>query len=187
MNNHSNNYPKLHNAAWPGIVGKGDNGEPPIDLDTLLDLTANAEVDGIKFDGIDLILHDPHVDIDASEDQVQALADKVTQRGLMVGTVVAPVWPPLGGGSALGEAEERARFLQQVGKACRIAAKLRELGVRPCGSVRIDSACDPGSWAADPENSQRRIAQTFQQACDIAEDHGERLAAEGEICTFART
>ena len=182
MNNHSNDYPKLHNAAWPGIVGKGDDDEPPIDLDTLLDLTANAEVDGIKFDGIDLILHAPHVDIDSSDDQLQALADKVTQRGLMVGTVVAPVWPPLGGGSALGEAEECARFLQQVGKACRIAAKLRELGVRPHGSVRIDSACDPGCWAADPENNQRRIAQTFQQACDIAEDHGERLAAEGEIC-----
>ena len=182
MSNHPNNYPKLHNAAWPGIVGKGDDSEPPIDLEPLLDLTANAEVDGIKFDGIDLILQDPHVDIDSSDDQLQALADRVTQRGLVVGTVVALVWPPLGGGSALGEAEECARFLQQVEKACRIAAKLRELGVRPHGSVRIDSACDPGSWAADPENNQRRIAHTFQQACDIAEDHGERLAAEGEIC-----
>jgi len=29
---HANNYPKLHNAAWPGVVGKGDGGEPPIDL-----------------------------------------------------------------------------------------------------------------------------------------------------------
>jgi len=182
MSDHSNNFPKLHNAAWPGIVGKGDDGEPPIDLDTLLDLTANAEVDGIKFDGIDLILHDPHVDIDASKDELQTLADKVAKRGLMIGTVVAPVWTPLGGGSALGEEEERARFLLQIEKACRIAAELRELGVRPGGSVRIDSACDPGSWALDPEKNQERIAQTFQQACDIAEEHGERLAAEGEIC-----
>ena len=23
-----NNYPKLHNATWPGIVGKGDDSEP---------------------------------------------------------------------------------------------------------------------------------------------------------------
>jgi hypothetical protein len=30
--------------------------------------------------------------------------------------------------------------------------------------------------------NQRRIAETFRQACKIAEDHGERLAAEGEIC-----
>ncbi len=30
-NAHTNNYPKLHNAAWPGVVGKGDGGEPPID------------------------------------------------------------------------------------------------------------------------------------------------------------
>ena len=44
-----NNYPKLHNATWPGIVGKGPDSEPPISLDTLLELTANAEVDGVKF------------------------------------------------------------------------------------------------------------------------------------------
>jgi hypothetical protein len=44
---HTNTYPKLHNAAWPGVVGKGEGSEPPIDLDTMLDLTAAAEVDGI--------------------------------------------------------------------------------------------------------------------------------------------
>ena len=48
MTEHANNYPKLHNAAWPGVVGKGDDGEPPIDLDTMLNLTADAEVDGVK-------------------------------------------------------------------------------------------------------------------------------------------
>ena len=62
-----NNYPKLHNAAWPGVVGKGDGGEPTIDLDTMLDMTAAAEVDGVKFDGIDLFLALPHFDIDAAQ------------------------------------------------------------------------------------------------------------------------
>ena len=37
-------------------------------------------------------------------------------------------------------------------------------------------------WAQGPEGNQKRIADTFREACDIAEDHGERLAAEGEIC-----
>ena len=47
--------PKLHNAMWPGLVGKGDDEgqEPPISLEHMLDLTAAAEVDGQKFDGID--------------------------------------------------------------------------------------------------------------------------------------
>ena len=31
-----NNYPKLHNAMWPGLVGKGPGSEPPIDLETML-------------------------------------------------------------------------------------------------------------------------------------------------------
>jgi len=178
----SNAYPKLHNAAWPGLVGKGDDGEPPIDLDTLLDLTAGAEVDGVKFDGIDLFVIAPHVDIDSTSGQLQELADKVTERGLVVGSLVAPVWPPTGGGSAMGSPEEQSLFLEQVKKACRIGAELRELGVRPYGVVRIDSACDPGTWSADPHSSQIAIAETFTKACEIAEDHGERLAAEGEIC-----
>ena len=35
---------KLHNAMWPGLVGKASQGgdEPDIDLDTMLDLSANA-------------------------------------------------------------------------------------------------------------------------------------------------
>ena len=41
---HNNTFPKLHNAMWPGLVGKGSPGaEPAIDLDTMLDLTAKAQ------------------------------------------------------------------------------------------------------------------------------------------------
>ena len=40
---------------------RAPDAEPPIDLDTMLDLTAAAEVDGVKFDGVDLFLFDPHV------------------------------------------------------------------------------------------------------------------------------
>jgi len=179
---HPNNFPKLHNAAWPGVVGKGNGGEPPIELDTMLDLTAAAEVDGVKFDGVDLFLFAPHVEIDATDDDLKALAESVQSRGLVIGTVVAPVWPPTGGGSAMGEKGERDNFLQQVRKGCRIARTLRELGVRPGGNVRIDSAGDPATWSADPDGNQKRIAETFRSACDIADEHGEKLAAEGEIC-----
>ena len=35
---HTNTFPKLHNAMWPGLVGKGSPGaEPTIDLDTMLE------------------------------------------------------------------------------------------------------------------------------------------------------
>jgi sugar phosphate isomerase/epimerase len=180
---HPNNYPKLHNAVWPGVVGKGSPGaEPFIDLDTMLDLTAKAQVDGVKFDGVDLFLFAPHVDIDSSDDDLKRLADRVRSRGLVIGSVVAPVWPPTSGGAALDEGEGRAKFLEQVRKGCRIGQRLRELGIRPHGVVRIDSACGPGDWAKDPEGNQKRIAETFKQAGKIAREHGEKLAAEGEIC-----
>jgi sugar phosphate isomerase/epimerase len=168
---------------WPGLVGKGGPGaESPIDLDTMLDLTAAAEVDGVRFDGVDLFLFDPHTSIDSTDDDVKRLAERIASRNLKVGSVVAPVWPPTGGGSAMGGEEERAQFLTQVRKACSIARKLRELGIRPYGVVRIDSAASPADWAQDPAGNTRRIAETFRDACSVAEDHGERLAAEGEIC-----
>jgi hypothetical protein len=48
--------------------------------------------------------------------------------------------------------------------------------------IRIDSAASPSEWVKDPEAHQKTIAETFRQAADIAEEYGERLAAEGEIC-----
>ena len=178
-----NNFPKLHNASWPGVVGKGSPGaEPIIELDQMLALTAAAEVDGVKFDGVDVFLFAPHVDIDSSDDDLKRLADRVLKHNLVIGSVVAPVWPPTGGGSAMGSEAERDQFVEQVRKGCRIASRLRELGVRPYGIVRIDSACSPSDWVKDPEGNQKKIAHTFRRAADIAEDHGEKLAAEGEIC-----
>ena len=178
-----NQYPKLHNAMWPGLVGKGSPGaEPCLELDTMLDLTAKAEVDGVKFDGVDIFLFAPHIDIDSTDDDLKRVAGKIQAKGLVVGSVVAPIWPPTGGGSAMGGEEERRNFTGQVKKGCRIAAKLRALGVRPEGVVRIDSAASVEEWAKDPRGNTRRIAQTFREASEIAASHGERLAAEGEIC-----
>jgi sugar phosphate isomerase/epimerase len=176
-------YPRIHNAMWPGLVGKGGPGaEPPIDLDTMLDLTAKAQVNGTKFDGVDLFLFDPHTSIDSTDDELKRLADKISGKNLAVGSLVAPVWPPTGGGSAMGSDEDRKNFLTQVRKACAIGKKLKEIGVRKYGVIRIDSASSPAEWAKDPAGNTKKIADTFRQACDIAEQYGERLAAEGEIC-----
>jgi sugar phosphate isomerase/epimerase len=176
-------YPAIHNAMWPGLVGKGGPGaEPPIDLDTMLDRTAAASVNGVKFDGVDLFLFDPHVNIDSTDDDLKRLADNIGRRNLVVGSLVAPVWPPTGGGSAMGSDEERKAFVTQVRKACAIGRKLTDLGIRKYGIIRIDSAASPSDWAKDPAGNTKKIAETFRQAADVAEQYGERLAAEGEIC-----
>lgn len=183
MTTQANNFPKLHNAAWPGVVGKGVPGaEPCIDLDTMLDLTAAAEVNGIKFDGFDLFLFSPHVNIDASDDEFKLLAEKAQNRGLNIGTVVAPVWGNTDGGSAFGSATEREKFLAQVKKACHVARFLRDYGIRPYGAVRIDSSGGVEDWCKDPQENQKLLADTLKQACSIAEDYGEKIVAEGEIC-----
>jgi hypothetical protein len=131
---------------------------------------------------MDLFLFDPHINIDIDDDGLKKVADKFRAKNLVVGSVVAPIWPPTGGGAAMGSESDRKQFVQQVRKGCRIAEKLRQLGVRPYGIVRIDSASSPDEWYKDPEANQRKIAATFREAADVAEGYGERLAAEGEIC-----
>jgi hypothetical protein len=174
---------KLHNAMWPGLVGKEpDTDHPPISLERMLELTAAAEVNGRKFDGVDLFLFHTHTDPDASDDAIKAMADKIAGYGLGVGSMVAPVWPGTVGASAMGSAEDQEKFLLAVEKACRIGKLLNEHGVRKSGVIRIDSATGPADWVLDPAAGTKKIADTFRKAGKIAEGYGERLAAEGEIC-----
>lgn len=174
---------KLHNAMWPGLVGKEPGTDhPPISLDRMIELTVNAEVEGRKFDGIDLFLFHPHTDPDISESDLRAMADKISGAGLSVGSLVAPVWPGTVGGSAFGSEDDRKAFVLAIEKACRIANILNEHGVRKSGVIRIDSAGSVHDWAEDPVGNTRKIAETFREAGKIAQQNGERLAAEGEIC-----
>ena len=101
----TNALPKVHNAMWPGLVGKEEGTDnPPISLDRMLELTAGAEVNGQKFDGIDYFLFHPHTDPDASDDELKAIADKVASHGFNIGSLVAPIWPGTVGDSAMGDA-----------------------------------------------------------------------------------
>ncbi|MBO7679609.1 MAG: sugar phosphate isomerase/epimerase, partial [Thermoguttaceae bacterium] len=70
------NFPKLHNATWPGVVGKGAPGcDPCIGLKDMLDMTRAAEVDGVKFDGFDLFLDLPHFDPSKIDAETERLAE----------------------------------------------------------------------------------------------------------------
>jgi sugar phosphate isomerase/epimerase len=179
----SKTYPKLHNAMWPGLVGKGSPGaEPFLSLDKMLELTVNANVDGQKFEGVDIFLFDPHIPIDLSDDEVKRIADKIAGKGLTIGSLVAPVWPGTVGDSAMGSPEQRAKFVLAVKKACRIAKILNAHGVRKYGVIRIDAADGPSHWLSDPKGNTKKIASTFREAGVVAAANGERLAAEGEIC-----
>ena len=174
---------KLHNAMWPGLVGKEPGTDhPPISLEHMLELTVAAEVNGRKFDGADLFVFHPHTDPDASDETIKAMADQIARAGLNVGSLVAPVWPGTVGGSAFGTAEDRKNFVLAVEKACRVAGILNAHGVRQSGIIRIDSAGGVADWSKDPAGNTKLIAETFREAGKVAEQHGERLAAEGEIC-----
>ena len=89
---------------WPGLVGKGSPGaEPTIDLDTMLDLTAAAESSRAHASTASICSSSIRTPASTpAEDELQRLRDKIAARGLVVGSLVAPVWPPTGGGAAMG-------------------------------------------------------------------------------------
>jgi len=181
----SNTAPKLHNAMWPGLVGKGDGPgqEPPISLERMLQLTAAASVNGQKFDGIDYFLFLPHTNPEASDSELHRIADQIASYGFSVGSLVAPVWPGTVGDSAMGDDAAREKFMNAVRMACRIANIFEQHGVRKYGVIRIDSAeFGVARWRENPKTNTSKIAGTFREAAKIAADHGQRLAAEGEIC-----
>jgi len=181
----SNTAPKLHNAMWPGLVGKGDGPgqEPPISLERMLQLTAAASVNGKKFDGIDYFLFLPHTNPEASDSELHRIADQIASYGFSVGSLVAPVWPGTVGDSAMGDDAAREKFMNAVRMACRIANIFEQHGVRKYGVIRIDSAeFGVARWRENPKTNTSKIAGTFREAAKIAADHGQRLAAEGEIC-----
>ena len=180
-----NTKPALHNAMWPGIVGKGpDSSEPFIDLDTMLDLTAAAEVDGQTFDGVDLFMSAPHTSIDSTDDDLKVLADKLQGRNLVCGSFVAPVWGPVGGGSAMGSENERKAFLSQIRKACAIGQEDARHGRSAFRRHSHRQSAVPvlTSGTRTPRAARRRSRPPLLRPATIAEGYGERLAAEGEIC-----
>ena len=159
------------------------DSEPIIPLDTLLELTANAEVDGQKFDGVDLFVAAPHFDIDSDLDAVKRMTDHIAGYGLKVGSFVAPIWAGAGGGSAMGAADERKRFLDPGPQGLRDRppdARARHPPDRRHPHRLLGLASRPGTRTR--RATPKLIAETFREAGDIAADHGEFLVAEGEIC-----
>ena len=135
--------------AWSA---RAPGAEPPIDLDTMLDLTAAAEVDGVKFDGVDLFLFEPHVDIDVDRRRAEAAGRQGPRRGTWrSASVVAPVWPPTGGGSAMGSDADRERVPRR--RSTRPAASPSGCAswafgpTASCGSTRPAASA---AWADDP-------------------------------------
>ena len=164
-------FPKLHNAMWPGLVGKGDDDgqEPPISLEKMLEWTAAAEVDGQKFEGVDYFLFHPHTDPDADDDELKRIADLIAGHDLVVGSLVAPVWPGTVGDSAMGDDESRGKFLDAIRKACRIAGVFNDIGIRQTGVIRIDSAeFGVEKWAEDKiAAAEKELSDVKVQARDL--------------------
>ncbi len=161
------NHPKLHTTI--GFTRRSD-AAPPVDLETFLDLTARAEVDGHRFDGIDLALHHSYLPANAPDLQIKRLAANVRGRGLVIGALIAP---------SLAVGAGKDAWLANIRETCRIGRRLRSLGARPYGVIRIDVGYSAAAWTEDPFSAQRHGVEDLRAACAVADEFDERLAIGG--------
>ena len=187
--NHPHNYPKLHNAAWPGVVGKGPGAEPPIDLDHDARPHGRRRVRRRPLRRLrPLPLRPAHRHRFQRRRQIRQLADKARRANLEIGTVVAPVWGRTGGGSAMGSADDQAKFLGQVRKGCRIAERLRRAGhpAQRRGADRLGlAAWRPGTktrWATR-SGSPRPSARPARSPRTTASGWPRKAKSAGAACT----
>ena len=179
-----NQFPKLHNAMWPGLVGKGSPGRRAVHRPRH---HARPDRQGQR-QRREVRRRRPLPLRPARQHRFLRRRHQETRRqgpakGFVVGSVVAPVWPPTGGGSAMGDEADRKQ-VRRAGPA-RPAASPRSSASSASARTASSASTPPAGaddWYKDPEGNQKKIAETFREAGDVAEDHGERLAAEGEIC-----
>ena len=97
---------KLHNAMWPGLVGKGDEEgqEPPISLERMLELVIQCRGRGSpgstgSITSCSCLIRIPMRAMKSS----LRIADMIQNLDFKVGSLVAPVWGGTVGDSAMGD------------------------------------------------------------------------------------
>ena len=77
----------------------------------MLEMTAAAEVDGVKFDGVDIGLLDPHINIDSTDDDIKRLVGPVCGHRVVVSSRYA---------SRLHHGEEAEEILTEIVNSTRV-------------------------------------------------------------------
>ena len=166
-----NNFPKLHNAAWPGLVGKGPDSEPPIGSrhDARPDRRGRGRRHPVR-------RHRPVPVRSARQHrlrrrELKRLAEKVRGAG---------TWPSARSSRRCGRRRAAARRWaaseerEQVSDAGaqglphrpEAARAGRSAATASCGSIRRRA---PPSGPRIRTANTRKIADTFREACDIAD------------------
>ena len=186
----ANNFPKLHNAMWPGLVGKGSRCEPPIDLDTMLDLTAKAEVNGVKFDGVDIFLRPP-TPISISP---MMNSSGWPKRCRPAGWSSARSWPPSGHRPAAARPWAPRPTANNLWRMCAKSCRLgRNCATWACGITASSASTWPrapgfcqGSQGQSPRKWPRPSARPATWRPTLASGWRPRAKSAGAACTPGR-
>ena len=188
-NGHTNTFPKLHNAAWPGVVGKGGEGnDPPIDLDTMLDLTAAAEVDGRQVRRRRPVPVRPARRHRRQRRRPEGAGRPGQGRAAWsIGSVVAPVWPPTGGGPAMDPGEGRRSSSRRSARAAGSPRSSASWASAPTASSGSTRPAAPPTGRPTPRTARRTSPRPSSRPprspATTASGSPPRARSAGAACT----
>ena len=148
-------YPAVHNAMWPGLVGKGPDSEPPIDLDTMLDMTAAAQVDGAQVRRRRSVPVRPahqhrfvgrRPEAAGRQDRGEESRRRLARRAVWPRPAAARRWAARGAARVRHAGAEGVRDRQEASRS-----RHPQVRRRPDRLGR-----ESGDWAKDPEGNRRR-------------------------------
>ena len=190
MNAHaSTRIPHFTTRCGRAWSAKGPDSEPPIDLDTMLDLTAQ------RVGRRRQVRRRRSVSVrSARQHRLDRRRAEAARRpdpratALVVGSLVAPVWPPTGGGSAMGDDDERQQFVDAGPEGLRDrqeAARHRHPHVRrrPDRLRREPGGVGEGSRTATRRRSPRPSARRATSPKSSASGSPPKARSAGAACT----
>ena len=172
------NIPPFTTPCGPASSARGPGAEPPIDLDTMLDITAAAERrrrEVRRRRSVSLRSARQHR-FDRRRPEAAGRQDRPAQsrRRFARRAGVAADRRRLGDGQRRG-----AESVRHAGAArpARSARSSSDLGIRKYGVVRIDSAASPADWAKDPAGNHEEDRRDVPAG--VRRRRGVRRAARG--------
>jgi sugar phosphate isomerase/epimerase len=137
-----------------------------------------AQVAGYGFDTIELFATRSHFDYHDGE-SIERLARWLSETGLTLGSVHAPITSRFGNGdtwapdfsNAAEDKDSRAAAVKEAGLALRIAETIPF-------QVLVLHLGTPASKASPTDNNRASAIRSLQEVCDIAAPLGVRVAAE---------
>jgi len=169
-----NNLQKAHLGTWIGVVGRDKEKGEQSGLTEMLDIAHKA-----GYGGVDIFCASPHLALDASDAEIEQLVRDLSERGLGIGTLVAPIW----GLNQVADPSKEGAFVDTVRKTAELGVKIEKAGGPRARNIRIDTGTESNvKLGGNYIRRFQRSAKVSRECAIVVSGSGFKLSIEPEPC-----